>query len=88
MNKNTWDSLSGEHRDAITGTFRDLEPTDFFQPTMEKQAGDYAKWEEFNGAGTAIMLDPAEAQKLLAPAISKLCDEIFGAGTYDKLQAL
>ena len=29
-----------------------------------------------------------EAQELLAPAVAGLTDEIFGAGTYDKIQAL
>jgi len=34
------------------------------------------------------MLDASAAQKTLEPAIKALADDIFGAGTYDKIQSI
>jgi hypothetical protein len=39
-------------------------------------------------AATRLKLDATEAQELLAPAVAKRTDEIFGPGTYDQIQAL
>jgi len=41
-----------------------------------------------NGADTTPMLDASAAQRTLEPAIKKLADDIFGAGTYDKIQSI
>lgn len=88
INNATWSSFTPEQKDIFVGTFKEVEPVDFYGATVARQDGDFAKWEEFNGAGTAIELDPTAAQKLLEPVNAKLADEIFGAGTWDKLQAL
>lgn len=88
FNTNTWDSLGAAHQKIIADSFAEMEPTDYFAATMAAEESNFAKWEEFNGAGSAPKLDASEAQKLLAPAIAKLADEIFGKGTYDKIAAI
>ncbi|RMF39566.1 MAG: TRAP transporter substrate-binding protein [Alphaproteobacteria bacterium] len=88
MNLDTWNALSDAHKKVLTETFRELEPTEFFGATIAREESDFKKWEELNGPGTVLSLDGSEAQKLLKPAVAKLADEIFGAGTYEKIQAL
>jgi TRAP-type C4-dicarboxylate transport system substrate-binding protein len=88
MHRPTWDDLGADSTSLMTDTWKEMEPTGFFGATMDREAGDFAKWEELNGAGTVLELDATEAQELLAPAVAKLTDDLFGADTYDKIQAL
>lgn len=88
FNTGTWDGLTAEQQQILKDSFAEMEPTDYFAATMAAEGDNYAKWEEFNGPGTAPMLDATAAQELLAPAIAKLADEIFGAGTYAKISAI
>ena len=88
INVATWNSLSADQQKVLTDTFKELEPKDFFRATEEAEVENYKKWREFNGADSTPTLDAAAAQAVLKPAISKLADEIFGAGTYDKVQAV
>ncbi|MBT5266877.1 MAG: TRAP transporter substrate-binding protein [Rhodospirillaceae bacterium] len=83
----TWDALGAKNQKILVDTFNELEPNDFFRATVDAEAENYKKWEGFNGAGTVVTLDATAAQKLLAPAIAKLADDIFGKGTYDKIAA-
>lgn len=87
MNGATWDSL-GDTAQLITDTGRELEPAHYYQLAVDAETEDFEKWEEFNGAGTVLELDAAEAQELLEPAVSRLTEEIFGPGTYEKIQAV
>ena len=80
--------LGAAHQKIIADSFAEMEPVDYFAATAAAEESNFAKWEEFNGAGSAPKLDASEAQKLLAPAIAKLADEIFGKGTYDKIAAI
>ena len=50
---------------------------------MEPQ---YKRWEEINGAGTVLNLDASAAQTKMAPVNKALADEVFGSGTWDKIQ--
>ncbi|MEM7021777.1 MAG: TRAP transporter substrate-binding protein [Pseudomonadota bacterium] len=88
MHRPLWDDLGPETTGLMTETWIEMEPTGFFGATMEREADDFAKWEEFNGPGTVLELDATEAQELLKPAVAALTDDIFGPGTYDKIQAL
>ncbi len=88
FNTNTWDSLGAENQEILRSSFLEMEPTHYFKKTMDAEAANFAKWEEFNGPGTAPMLDGAAAQKALEPAIAKLADEIFGAGTYAQVSKI
>jgi TRAP-type transport system periplasmic protein len=88
MHRPVWDDLGEDITGILTGTWREMEPDGLYGATMARQAADFARWEELNGPGTVLELDATEAQELLAPAVAGLTDEIFGAGTYDKIQAL
>jgi TRAP-type C4-dicarboxylate transport system substrate-binding protein len=84
----TWNSLSAEEQTILVDAFQELEPSDFFRATAEAEADNFAKWREFNGEDSAPMLDASAAQKSLEPAIARLTNDIFGAGMYDKIQAV
>ncbi len=88
INVATWNSLSAEQQKILTDTFKELEPQDFFRATEEAEIENYKKWREYNGEDSTPTLDAAAAQAALKPAISKLADDIFGPGTYDKVQAV
>ena len=83
----TWDSLGEANQKILVDTFNELEPKDFFRATEEAEIENFNKWREFNGEDTTPTLDATAAQEALKPAIAKLTDDIFGAGTYDKIQA-
>ena len=88
MNVSAWNSLSKEQQSILVDTFNELEPQDFFRATADAETTNFAKWRELNGADTTPMLDASAAQRTLEPAIKKLADDIFGAGTYDKIQSV
>ena len=87
INVNAWDGLSKEQQSILVDTFNELEPEDFFRATADAEATNFAKWREINGEDSTPMLDASAAQRTLKPAIKDLTDDIFGAGTYDKIQS-
>ena len=88
MNVGAWNSLSKEQQSILVDTFNELEPQDIYRATEDAEKTNFAKWRELNGADTTPMLDASAAQRTLEPAIKKLADDIFGAGTYDKIQSI
>ena len=88
INLSTWNGLSQEQQEILTGTFNELEPQDFFRATEEAEVANFKQWREFNGEDTTPLLDASAAQKTLEPAIKALADDIFGAGAHDRIQAL
>ena len=84
----TWDALGAQNQKILTDSFNELEPKDFFRATEEAEIENFKKWREFNGEDSTPTLDATAAQEALKPAIAKLTDDIFGAGMYDKIQAL
>lgn len=87
INLGTWESLTEEHQAILTDTFAELEPQDFFRATEEAEIENFSKWREFNGEDSTPLLDASQAQVTLEPAIKALADDIFGAGTYDRIQS-
>lgn len=88
INMGTWDSLTEEQKAILTDTFNELEPQDFFRATEEAEIANFEQWREFNGEDTTPLLDASAAQATLEPAIKALSDDIFGEGTYDRIQAV
>lgn len=88
INLGTWESLTEEQQAILTDTFQELEPQDFFRATEDAEIENYKKWVEFNGEDSAPTLDSTAAQAVLEPAVKELADDIFGPGTYDRIQAL
>lgn len=88
INLNTWNDLTEEQQNILVDTFNELEPQDFFRATEEAEIANFEQWREFNGEDSTPLLDATEAQKTLEPAIRALADDIFGEGTYDRVQAI
>ena len=88
INLGTWNGLSDEHQAILTDTFAELEPQDFFRATEEAEIENFKQWREFNGEDSTPLLDASQAQRTLEPAIKALADDIFGAGTYDRIQSV
>ncbi len=88
INLGIWNGLGEEYQNILTETFQELEPSDFFRATEEAEAVNFAKWREFNGEDSTPLLDATAAQATLKPAIKALSDDIFGEGTYDKIQSI
>lgn len=88
ISNKAWGRLSAEQQKILVGTFHDMEPKDYYQATIDQQPGDWAKWEELNGKGTAIMLDATAAQTAMEPLNEQLANEVFGPGTWGKIKAM
>lgn len=81
-----WDGLSPEHREAIQSTFDELEENDYYAAVKRQKPIDIEKWEAANGAGTVLTFDATAAQAQMEPLNEKLADEVFGAGTWEKIK--
>lgn len=88
INLGTWNNLGEEYQTILTETFMELEPTDFFRATADAEIGYFQEWRDINGEDSTPMLDATAAQATLEPAIKALADDIFGDGTYDRIQAI
>ncbi len=82
-----WNSYSAKSQQVMQETFDELEPKLYFDRVNEEAGPSYARWEELNGAGTVLQLDAAAAQKKMAPLNKELADEVFGPGTWAKIEA-
>jgi TRAP-type C4-dicarboxylate transport system substrate-binding protein len=87
ISSRVWESFSKKNQDIVQGTFDELEPELYAKRVADELGPSYAKWEELNGAGTVLTLDATAAQKAMAPLNKELADEIFGAGTWAKIEA-
>ncbi|MDA0367409.1 MAG: TRAP transporter substrate-binding protein [Proteobacteria bacterium] len=87
ISSRVWDQLSKKNQDIVQGTFDELEPELYAKRVDAELGPSYAKWEELNGAGTVLTLDSTAAQKKMAPLNKQLADEVFGAGTWAKIEA-
>ncbi len=88
INMGTWNNLGEKNQKVLTETFNELEPQDFFRATEEAEVANFKQWRDLNGEDSTPLLDASAAQKTLAPAIKSLADDIFGAGTYDRIQSI
>lgn len=82
-----WNSYSAKAQQALQETFDELEPRLYFDRVNEEAGPSYAKWEELNGAGTVLELDAAAAQAKMAPLNKELANDVFGPGTWAKIEA-
>ena len=88
MNLQAWDDLGEANQAILVDTFNELEPQDFFRATEEAEIENFKQWREFNGEDSTPLLDATQAQQTLEPAIKALADDVFGEGTYDRVQAI
>ncbi len=88
MNLQAWDDLGEANQAILVDSFNELEPQDFFRATEEAEVKNFEQWREFNGEDSTPLLDATAAQATLEPAIKALADDVFGEGTYDRVQAV
>ena len=88
MNLQAWDDLGEANQAILVDSFNELEPQDFFRATEEAEIENFNQWREFNGEDSTPLLDATAAQQTLEPAIKALADDVFGEGTYDRVQAI
>ena len=82
-----WNSYGAKAQQVLQETFDELEPKLYFDRVNEEAGPSYDKWEELNGAGTVLVLDAAAAQAKMAPLNKELADDVFGPGTWAKIEA-
>lgn len=82
----TWNRFKPEQRKMMQDLFFELEAKKWYPVLGERQAADWKRWEEVNGAGSTPMLDVAEQRKLTLPVAEKLANEVFGAGSWKTIQ--
>ena len=87
ISSRVWNSFGKKNQDIVQNTFTEMEPNLYAKRVMDELPGEYVKWEKLNGPGTVLDMDLSEAQAAMAPANKKLADDIFGAGTWDKIVA-
>ena len=87
ISKRAWDKLTADQQDIMMSTFNEMEATHWWNPVRDATDSTFAKWEEINGPGSVIDLDEGELQKEMTPVLRKLTDEIFGAGSWDRIQS-
>ena len=82
-----WNKLSASERDVLQKSFDRLEESDYYKAGVDAVAKDLETWEKNNGKGTVLRLagDPAKA---LEPLNKRLMAEVFGAGSWEQMQAV
>ncbi len=86
VSSRVWNSWSKRNQQIVQESFLALEPIVYAKRVIDEMEPQYKKWEEINGAGTVLNLEASAAQKKMAPVNKALADEVFGAGTWDKIQ--
>jgi TRAP-type C4-dicarboxylate transport system substrate-binding protein len=82
-----WNKLSPQEREILQTTFDRLEQTDYYQAGVNAIKRDLETWERNNGKGTVLNL-PGDPAKTLEPLNKRLMTEVFGAGSWEQLQAV
>jgi len=81
-----WSRFKPEQRTMIQELFTEWEATRWYPPVRAQLEVDFKRWEEINGAGSVVSLDPAEQARLLRPRAEQLANEIFGDGSWKQIQ--
>jgi TRAP-type C4-dicarboxylate transport system substrate-binding protein len=86
LSNRIWNQLTSSQKEMMTETWIEMENTHWYTPVKNGAASDHRKWEEFNGAGTLLDLPLEEALAVMNPVNEKLVSEVFGAGSWKKIQ--
>lgn len=82
-----WNRLSPQQRETIVSSFDELEAVDYFKAGVDAVARDTETWRRMNGADSTITLPAADFAKSFEPLNSRMANEVFGAGAWDRIQA-
>jgi TRAP-type C4-dicarboxylate transport system substrate-binding protein len=83
----TWNRMTPEQRTLLTSTFEELEPEHYWRASTGSIDSDFAAWRERNGADSVVQLPAAEFAAAFEPVNRRLADEVYGAGSWDAIQA-
>ena len=86
VSSRVWSRLSPAHRQVIQQTFNEFEANDYYAAVKRQAPIDVKKWEEVNGAGTALTFDAKAAQNEMVALNDKLVTEVFGKGAWEQIQ--
>ena len=78
-----WDQLTAEQQQIMVDTFDELEETEYYLDAKNRLPTIHDEWEQKNGAGSILDLDPTAAEEAMAPLNKRLADEVYGDGTWD-----
>ena len=84
----SWGRLSPEQQRALQTSFDELEEVDYFQAGVKAIETDLATWRQFNGADSVIALDNADIARRMTPLNERLCNEVYGPGSWAQVQQL
>jgi TRAP-type C4-dicarboxylate transport system substrate-binding protein len=81
-----WAKLGADDRKIVQEQFDRWESSDYYQAGVDAIAKDLEAWERNNGKGTVLNL-PGNPSKALEPLCIKLANEVYGAGSWEQIQA-
>lgn len=87
MNDASWNKLTPKQQEIFQGTYDELVVEDYFGAAKAQTSADFKTWEQLNGAGTVLNLDPADLAKRMEPLTRRFANEVFGEGAFDQIQA-
>jgi TRAP-type C4-dicarboxylate transport system substrate-binding protein len=82
-----WKKLTPKQQEIFISTFDAMEEKDFYQAGLAAVSKDLDRWQEFNGPGSVLTVDKDELMNRMMPLNKRLADEVYGPGTWDKVQA-
>ncbi|MSP67304.1 MAG: TRAP transporter substrate-binding protein [Alphaproteobacteria bacterium] len=84
--QSVWKKLTPQQQEILRATFAELEESVWFKTVSDEAGQIIEQWKGFNGADSVVQLSEADGRKVMDPVNQKLMDEVFGAGTFDKVQ--
>lgn len=84
----TWNSLSAEHQKILQDSFAELETVDYYERGIAQKAIDLKAWSDANGAESLLDFDASGLAENFAPLNKRLAEDAFGAGAWEKIQAV
>jgi len=83
-----WGRLNAAQQKTMMDTFDEIEAIDYFKAGNDAIQSDFDAWGKANGADSLVKLDDADIRRRMTPLNQKLADEVYGAGSWDQIQAL
>ncbi|MDO9526460.1 MAG: TRAP transporter substrate-binding protein [Gemmobacter sp.] len=88
VSEGVWESLPDDQKDALQSSFTELEEAEYYQVGLKQKAIDLETWATANGSDALIEIDATNLAAEMEPVNKRLAEEVYGAGAWDKIQAL
>lgn len=83
-----WDELGAERQAILQDSFNEMEETDYFAASITGKENDLKVWSDANGDEAILRLDSSALASEMDALNQQLADEVYGAGTWEKVKAL